>query len=563
MTDLMHSPTHGRNNGSTTMDIITSPSLHGSSRSTTTTNDPPSTTTASTAAADASDPKLFSPRSTAAMALSSISQIFSAAPLTTAMVHAAPPSHPTITTTTGITPFCDTTMMTSLPIHHHHHPQSLTSSSEYRSKAEVSTMQQQAQLPPPQSLFRTSTVVGTKNDSASPSYADQYDVGGPLPFIPQLPPTQHPFHHHHHPQYNRIGNGEAPSVPPQYYHYHHPHHHHHHHSNFGTADGTSVGMPYSSRNETEPQSQPPYYAPSTASSHPAMMMMMKRQPSFPTSSISDELPSSSPSTYTSPQQPPPPPTLRTMTTGGSTDTSAPHSHLKPARPHSYDADSQMLLPSSSSNHHHMAMMMGQSQPQSYLSSTTTTMTPAAGTKRDFSSTVPVPNHWTTPAPGPNSIASHNHGTPSHNHFGSRNNATVASHHPQQQSENHHPQMTPYHPIHRCSSYGSASSSNPNHTTPYDAGPIPPHPSQFLPPQVVTSGQYHPRSVSWSNNEPPQWVPYSGPPVSEIRMFRTSHYSMVSTLMQFYLTLPTSLYFICSITCPSFRINNSIIPLLPK
>jgi hypothetical protein len=42
--------------------------------------------------------------------------------------------------------------------------------------------------------------------------------------------------------------------------------------------------------------------------------------------------------------------------------------------------------------------------------------------------------------------------------------------------------------------------------------------QCLPPPIVSScGSYNnPRTVSWSNHEPlAQWIPYNGPPVSEI------------------------------------------------
>ena len=380
------------------------------------------------------------------------------------------------------------------------------------------------QLPPPQSLFRGSTnAVGCSNNSTSPSCTgNDQDSGGPLPFLPNyLPPTDC------HPQY-RMVSGETPSPHshPQYYH-HYPHHHHHH-SNLGIMDGAAA-MPYASRNDTEPHSHPPmHYAPFTTS-HPAMMVMMKRQPSFPPSSMFEEPPSSS--SYSSPQH-----FRATMTnnpTTGASDTSAPHSNVKPQR--SYDLESQMLPTSN----HHKPMMMTMGQPQSeqkqYFSSTRASMTPAGGTKRDFTSTAPVPNHWTTPAPPPpplNSMPPHNHGTPRHNNS---NCGSDSQHNGNVGAANH---TTPYHPIHRCSSYGSASCSSNHNTTQYDAGPVPhqaQHPPQFVPllprpppqQQMVSSGPYNSRSVSWSNHEPlAQWIPYGGPPVSDIRMFRTCHVLLV-------------------------------------
>ena len=509
MMEMSGSPANGRSNGSYRSDSqavdVTSPSLRRNVNGSRTTMTNQSTTTA----AAPSEPNLFSPRSAAAMALSSISQIFSTETQTVATRHQ---HHPVTTTGTRAMPSRDNATSSSLA-----HPHSVRSvkTSDYK-MADGSTMTH-PQLPPPQSLFRSSTKAAssTSKDSSFPSYNENdYDGSAPLPFIPKLPPTD-----------SRMVNRDAP--PP-------PHHHH-------------TGIPYASHHDTEPHLQPhapPYYYTAATASQQAMMMMMKRQQSFPPSSMQPNEQPSQHSTYTSPQQRS---HMMMMTSNhhtGASNTSIPHSHVKQhSRP--YDLESQMLP--STSRHCMMTMVRGQShlqQQEAYPLTATTTvptaaaMTPAAGMKRDISSSssmaAHIPNHWTTlyhpppqlPTPNNSSSMPHiNHGTPSHNNHS--NVAMVANDHhhlQQQQQEHHHQNTTPYHPIHRCSSYGSASSNQ--NTTHYDVGPSPQqqqqHQPQFLPPppppQVVTSGPYHPRSVSWSNNEPLQWIPYSGPPVSETRHF---------------------------------------------
>ena len=498
MTDLSGSPVHGRNDGShnsstRTVDV-TSPSLRrndGGDRTTTTNH---TTATAST------ESNLFSPRSTAAMALSSISQLFSTETQAAGVRH---PHHP---------PTSGARTMSS----HKNTTSSSQTGAQYVNPGKASDHQMSGvstmthpQLPPPQSLFRSSSkAAGMNQDSASPSYTENdIDGGAPLPFIPNLPPIGHP------PQY-RMASGDAPPPVLQ--------NHFLHHTNICTTDGATA-MPYSSHHDTDPHSQrhtQPHFYPTT--SHPGMMMRMKRQPSFPPSSMPEDPPQPR-SAYTSPLQPPHM-TMMTMTNPhiGASDTNVPNSHVK-QHPRPYDLESQMLP----SNHPMMTMFMGQSHLQQQYPPTavntqpaSATMTPAAGTKRDISSTAHVPNHWATPfhpaLSAPSSVP-HNHGTPCGSH-GHHSSIAASNHHPNpQHQQDHHPHSTPYHPIHRCGSYGSACSGNQN-TTHYDVSQKPQpqqqHP-QFVP-QVVTSGPYHPRSVSWSNNEPLQWVPYSGPPVRDIQ-----------------------------------------------